>query len=52
MSERVLSRRQLLAGAGAVAAGAALGPLLRVPLPAAGPQTRRASRCRCGACRC
>ena len=30
-----LSRRQVIAGAGAVAAGAALAPLLRIPLPAA-----------------
>lgn len=30
-----LSRRQLLEGAGAVAAGAALAPLVRLPLPAA-----------------
>ena len=35
MSERELSRRQVIAGAGALAAGAALAPLLRVPLPAA-----------------
>ena len=33
MSE--LSRRELIAGAGAVAAGAAIAPLLRLPLPAA-----------------
>ena len=34
MSESVLSRRQLLIGAGALTAGAALGPLLRLPAAA------------------
>jgi FtsP/CotA-like multicopper oxidase with cupredoxin domain len=33
--EQRLSRRQVIAGAGAIAAGAALTPLLRIPLPAA-----------------